>query len=343
MENSLATLLRVLPSRFDVTLLGSSVEVLDYVAKGRSGTSIRLVPPIRGKRDILGITAHIRAVRQLRPDVFHASLGHLYQAQYPLFAAVVTGTPAVAVVHGVFPRTRRRQDVLVRWLIRRVRVVAGVSRFVCRSIESEFRLPPGTAQVLYNGIEDPGLPGSPVELDQVGTTSLGAIGRCAPEKGFDVLLRALVELPDCRLVVLGEGAARPELTRLAEDLGIAGRVEFVGWVDPPWSAQWSFDALVAPSRVEGFGLVAVEAMLAGVPVVASRVGGFAKIIDDGVTGLLVEAEDPRALAAAIRWLTADSERRLAMAKRARDSVDGRFGTEAMARAYEAVFDEARRK
>jgi len=343
MENLLGTLLRVLPPRFEVTLLGSSAEVLGYVARSRPGTAVRLVPPVHGKRNVLAIISQVTALRRIRPDVLHASLGQLYQAQYPLFAAVVNRIPAVAVVHGVFPRNPRRQDILVRWLMRRMLVVAGVSEFVRLSIESEFRLPPGTARVLYNGIDDPCGSTAAVVREEPGTTVLGAVGRCSPEKGFDVLIRALAELPDCRLVVLGDGPARPELARLARELGVAGRVRFAGWVDPPWALKWGFDVLVAPSRVEGFGLVAVEAILAGIPVIASRVGGFAEMIDDGATGLLVEPGDAASLAAAIRQLADDPLERSTIAERARASVAGRFTTDAMARAYVAVFDEVRRR
>jgi glycosyltransferase involved in cell wall biosynthesis len=217
-------------------------------------------------------------------------------------------------------------------LIRHLQVVGGVSKFVCRSIESEYRLPAGSARLLYNGIEDLPLPPPVGEGRSTSAMVIGAVGRCAPEKGFDVLLRAMVELPaDCRLVLLGEGAEQDE-----------DRVQFVGWVDPPWAATWKFDVLVAPSRVEAFGLVAVEAMRAKIPVIASGVGGFVEIIDDGSTGLLVEPGDPSALAVAIRRLSQDPVEHKAMAERAYDSVLGRFSVEAMAQAYVEVFDGIRK-
>jgi glycosyltransferase involved in cell wall biosynthesis len=299
-------------------------------------------PPIdRSGHRVIALGKHARQpLRQIRPDALHANLGHPYQAQYPLLAAFVTCTPAVAVVHGILPRTRRHHDLIARWLVRRVRVVAGVSQFVCQNIESEYRLPPGTARVLYSGVEHFE---TALTRQHAGPAVLGAVGRCAPEKGFDVLIRALAELPDCRLVLLGEGPTLPELTRLAEELDVAERVRFVGWVDPPWTAAWNFDAVVVPSRVEGFGLVALEAMRAGIPVIASRVGGIPELIEDGSTGLLVMPEDPSALAAAIRQLAEDPAQRSVMAKRGAASIVGRFGTEAMAQAYEEVFDRARRR
>ena len=343
METSLSTLLKALPPRFDVTLIGRSVEVLTFVARSRPGTSIEVLRPIRSKTDILAIISQIWRIRRIHPDVLHASLGHSYQAPYVSLAAVITRTRTLAVVHGIFDWSNHPQDALTRWLIRHLQVVGGVSKFVCRSIESEYGLPAGSARLLYNGIED--LPLSPPveEGRSPGATVIGAVGRCAPEKGFDVLLRAMAELPaDCRLVLLGEGAELAELTSLARELHIEDRVQFAGWVDPPWSATWKFDVLVAPSRVEAFGLVAVEAMRAKIPVIASRVGGFVEIIDDGSTGILVEPGDPSALAVAIRRLSQDPVEQKAMAERAYDSVLGRFSVEAMAQAYVEVFDGIRK-
>src|SRR5664280_1029374 len=100
-------------------------------------------------------------------------------------------------------RPRRPQDAIVRWLIRRVRVVAGVSRYVCRSIESEYGLGMGNARLLYNGIESSVDPSPAVASSGDGVTVLGGVGRLASEKGYDVLLRAMTELPECRLVLLG--------------------------------------------------------------------------------------------------------------------------------------------
>jgi len=270
-------------------------------------------------------------------------MGQLFYAQYALLAAVLTRTPTVAVVHGIIPRNSRRQDVLVHRMMRKVQVVAGVSAFVCRSLEEEYGRPKGSSPVLHNGIEDTGLSQVSVQRGDPGTTVLGAVGRCAPEKGFDVLLRAMVELPDCHLVIVGEGPQRDELAALARELGIEDRLTFTGWIDPPWVSAIAFDIVVVPSRVEGFGLVAVEAMLAGMPVVGSRVGGLPEVVTDGVNGLLVEPENPSALAGSIRQLADDPERRKVLAQAGRASMVDRYTTTAQGEAYARVFDETRRR
>jgi glycosyltransferase involved in cell wall biosynthesis len=127
-----------------------------------------------------------------------------------------------------------------------------------------------------------------------------AVSRLSPQKGIDVAVRALPALPeDTTLVVLGEGPERAALTRLARDLGVEHRVFLPGRV--PDVAAWLRRAtlLVHPARWEGFGLGVLEAMLAGLPVVASRVSSLPELVVDGETGFLVAPDDPDTLAAAV--------------------------------------------
>jgi glycosyltransferase involved in cell wall biosynthesis len=339
METSLATLLAVLPSRFVVSVVGTSSEVLAFVTSRRPETTTHLLPVIRGKRDIVPILRCLWVIRQERPDLLHVSMGQLFAAQYALLAAVLTKTPTVAIVHGIIPRASRRKDVVFHEVMRRVQVVGGVSESVCRMIEDEYGRPRGSAPVLFNGIEDIGVTQVPVERGGRGITMLGAVGRCAPEKGFDLLLRALVELPHCHLTIVGEGAERNTLATSARELGISDRVRFTGWVDPPWPAHLAFDIVVVPSRSEGFGLVVVEALLAGMPVIGTRVGGLPDLIDDGVNGVLVDPEDPEALVQAIDGLVREPGRREELASHARASVLERYSTSALSESYARIFDD----
>lgn len=135
-------------------------------------------------------------------------------------------------------------------------------------------------------------------------------------------------------MLMGDGPERAGLEGLGRELGLQDRMTFTGWVEPPWVARQRCDVLVMPSRVEGFGLVAVEALLAGIPVVASRVGGLSEVVEDGVTGLLVPSDDPEALASALRELEGDSVLRAELAERGRADVRRRFSVEAMMSAYD---------
>ena len=131
------------------------------------------------------------------------------------------------------------------------------------------------------------------------------VGHLVPVKALDVLLKAWALLEGDpaapaggRLVLVGEGAERPALERLARDLGIADRVAFLGPLPQLAVADWivAADLLCLPSHAEGSPNVIVEALASGTPVVASRVGGIPDLVDDGTNGLLVTPGDPAALA-----------------------------------------------
>ena len=139
------------------------------------------------------------------------------------------------------------------------------------------------------------------------------VGRLAEKKGVDVLLRALADVPEATLVVGGEGPDDSALRALSQDLGIGGRVRFVGRLsrDQLRCELRRAYAVVVPSLVATDGdqdttpLVMSESMSAAVPVIASRLGGLAERIEPGVTGLLAEPGSPKALAkpCATRWRT----------------------------------------
>lgn len=153
--------------------------------------------------------------------------------------------------------------------------------------------------------------------------TLVALGRLHTNKGFDVLLRALALLPDATLALAGEGPERGALETLAAELGIAGRVRFLGWRQDTGALLKAAEVFVCPSRHEPLGNVVIEAWSAARPVVAAAVDGPRELIADGEDGLLVPKDDPAALAAAIAALLADPQRaaRLAEAGRARFAAD----------------------
>ena len=136
--------------------------------------------------------------------------------------------------------------------------------------------------------------------------------------------------------MIGEGAARPELERLARELGVADRVELPGWSDRPAALLPWFDVFCLPSRSEGFPLSIVEAMLAALPVVATRVGSVAELVVDEETGIVVERDDVDGLVAALGRLR-DSALRAKLGAAGRDRARERYTVEHMARAYERLW------
>jgi len=150
---------------------------------------------------------------------------------------------------------------------------------------------------------------------RAGKLRLLFVGRLDRQKGIDVLFRALQELrEDAFALIIGAPTLRDFATPAAVDNSTS-----LGWMSGPQIETYyrSADVLLVPSRWEGFGLVAVEAMRAGLPVVASNVGGLAEIVADGLTGVLVAPGDHGALAGAIRALSAQQRQRMGVAGRQR--------------------------
>jgi glycosyltransferase involved in cell wall biosynthesis len=146
---------------------------------------------------------------------------------------------------------------------------------------------------------------------------IGWVGRLSREKGPDVLVEAMPLLGETfQLVsVIGEGPEGHGLRLLADELGMADRIRWHGLIPDAARLYSAFDCMVLSSRTEGTPIVLLEAMAAGVPVVATRVGGVPDVIREG-EGLLVPAEDPAALAAAIHYALTDRAEALSRASRA---------------------------
>jgi glycosyltransferase involved in cell wall biosynthesis len=166
-------------------------------------------------------------------------------------------------------------------------------------------------------------------------------------KGIDVLLRALQALARDgfrpRLWIAGEGPERSSLEGLAREAGVADQVAFLGRRSDAADLLGACDVVVLPSRREGLGVAALEAMAAGRAVVASAVGGLAEAVVDRRTGLLVPAEDPGALAAALAELSSDSRLRDALGdagpRRVAESFSAEQMVEAYVRLYQSVLGE----
>jgi glycosyltransferase involved in cell wall biosynthesis len=149
-------------------------------------------------------------------------------------------------------------------------------------------------------------------------------------------------VPDAYLLIVGEGSRRDSLEQWAAAHRVAHRVVFTGRRDDIPAVTSSLDVAVLPSWREAQGLSILEAMAMSRPVVASDVGGIPEMIEDGVTGLLVEHDNPVALAAAIVRLLQDRPFAATIAKAGHDLVHDRFCIELMVKAIEGLYDEGAR-
>jgi glycosyltransferase involved in cell wall biosynthesis len=141
---------------------------------------------------------------------------------------------------------------------------------------------------------------------------------------------------------VGEGPDRAVLEATAAELGVSNRLRLVGWSDDPRAFLPTFDVFVLPSINEGFPLVVLEAMLAGLPVVATAVGSTAEAVEDGETGFIVAPGDVRALVSAIERLLASATLRRSLGEAGRARAERDFTARAMAVKYETLYDGIRR-
>jgi len=295
------------------------------------GIEVRYLPcplPARVPRAIMRFLlelpsafAHWRsAYRQARPQVLHVQCFGP-NGLYALALHYSTRTPLIVSSHGetfaddhdVFATSRFLRGGLVRAL-RDADEVTGCSQVVLEDLAERFGSTRGS--VVPNGVD---LDEAKSRADltfvagsgqaKVGPTVL-ALGRVERVKGFDLLIKAFAraDLPiDTRLVIGGDGRDLDRLRHLAKQQMVGERVEFPGRLsrDEVVSAMAGASVLVVPSRLEAFGIVILEAWRAGVPVIATSLGGPRDVITDGVDGLLVDPEDLDALAGQLSRVISD--------------------------------------
>ncbi len=339
-EIVLGHLLAALGPHVRPTVLGVDPEITARIAAQRPGTPVRLVPPVRGKRDLASMHAHRRAIAAARSDIVQVNLPVPFAEQYTVLAALtVPGVRVVAVEHLPMATGSPLARVLKRATARRLAAHLAVGSGAAREVERLCGLPPGSVRPVPNGVPDVVSSRAGGERPPGPDFVVGAVGRLHRHKGLDVLIRAVAQLPDVRLVLVGDGPERGALERLADALDMRARLTVTGWTDEPRTYLPSFDVVALPSRLEGLPLALLEAMLAGRAVVATDVGSVSDAVVDGKTGLIVPVDAPEAMAAALRRLRNDAGLRIRLGAAARDLVSRRFTPRAMAAAYEKVYEE----
>lgn len=268
-----------------------------------------------------------RLIRAIRADVVHTHLVHA--DLYGAIAGRIRGARVVSTKHNDDPFRTGLFRFVERAIARMEDRVIAITDALARFSIDRVGIPAHKLVTIHYGLDGLPEPWGENAPDEVPGNArvLLSVSRLTEQKGVDVAVRALPALPaDVVLVVLGEGPERAALEALARDLGVADRTFLPGRV--PDVAAWlrRADAYVQPARWEGFGLAVLEAMLAGLPIAASKVSSLPELVVDGSTGLLVPPDDPDALALAIRQLLERPE----LGAAARDRARGEFSVARMA-------------
>jgi glycosyltransferase involved in cell wall biosynthesis len=288
-----------------------------------------------------------QAIRKQRVDVLHLHMAHgtIIGGLVGLFSRVARVVVTKHYVYRALPNLVLRS--LDRLFTNRADAVVAVSGYVRDDLVAN-GAERSRVRVIHNGMDLDAfdrLQAHPPEQLGAGPGELliGCVGNLQPIKGHEYLLRAMPIIaqgfPSARLIIVGEGAEKQRLMDLAKALRVDGAVTMAGFrADVPVIMR-QIDVCVQPSLQEAFGIVLLEAMAAARPVVASNVEGIPEIVIDGVTGLLVPAGEPAAIARAVCALLADRERRMEMGRSARSQVERHFDIRATVRCYEDVYGE----
>jgi glycosyltransferase involved in cell wall biosynthesis len=268
-------------------------------------------------------------------------------------AARRADVPAVAVSRGWTGENCRVRlyEAIARMHLRWMDHVVCVSEAQARKVRRAGGVRPDRVRVIYNAVD----PERFYDPDPVCRTRLlryfrpgckrivGAAGRLSPEKGFGVLIaaaeRVLKRDPSVGFLVLGEGACRARLTRQIERAGLAGAFVLGGFRGDLDRFLPFFDLLALPSYTEGMPNVVLEAFAAGVPVVATAVGGAPEVVEEGASGFLVPAGDAAAMAERICQALASEEQLRDMGLHGRQRVHDQFTFAAQAREYRRLFKD----
>lgn len=237
------------------------------------------------------------------------------------------------------------RNALDKRTIRRPDALAPITNAVAAKLEA-LGAPPERITVIPGSVDADGIRAA-AESESPGFERgpdcryVGTVGRLEAVKGAEVFVRAAAVVAqshrDVRFVIGGAGSLDGDLRAASVALRLSTRLDFLGKVPSAAATFAALDIVVVPSLSEGFGIVAAEAMALGKPVIASRVGGLPEVVEDGVTGILVDPDDPAALASAITVLLSDPDRARAMGEAGRVRVQENFTLERMTAGYLALY------
>lgn len=334
---------------------GWGVEIVSLIPRNdfsellrSSGVSVRSLGIARGRYDPRALLRLIRLLKESKPPVvctfmFHANvLGRV--------AAKLAGVPVIVSSIRNARFGRRWAEILMRWTDWMANVTTTNSALAGKSLSSRGIVAPGRLRVMPNAI-DTRWPKEGTRARSEARAELGAaegesvwlsVGRLEPQKGHDDALKAVEALKGAgeriSLFIVGEGSLEESLESLRNELGLEDEVKFLGYRNDVEDLMAAADGLLLSSRWEGLPNVVLEALVAGLPVVATDVGGVRELIEDGVSGLIVPPGDTRAMAEAIRRVIHMNEMQLDALKRVgQERTSAKYSQPAVIDGWEQLF------
>ena len=296
---------------------------------------------IKGLKQISGAVDQLLA--EFLPDIVHL---HTSQASAFFYTRIPADRrpPTIYTAHdGLMDEIHTNSSLLSR-ILSTVDKIATPSEYIKTRLSHLFPNSDGKLGCIYNSLPPHNAP--PSKNRNSGSNYILALGRLVSEKGFDVFLQAMAKvhatLPEIKAVIAGDGPEARRLHQLADSLGINTALQFTGGIKPEttYSLIENASIVVVPSLwQEPFGLVALQAMQQGRPVVASRVGGLPEIVDHGNTGFLVAPGDSDGLAKSLVELVKSKERAIEFGRNGFERAATKFLWLDCVNAYQKIYED----
>jgi len=292
-----------------------------------------------------------KIIKNEKIDVLHA---HVWNPASCRYALMIKNIPIIITEHDPF-KLSTIKNFFKKSALKRVKKIVTVSennRKVLQDLYPQFA---NKMTVIHNGIdtnwwqsqllrftdEDYKKIKKDIFHAHENTLIITTIAELHERKGIKFLLLAIPAIvekfPNIKFILIGDGPERANLEKLAKKLNITNHVEFLGRQKGIPQLLKSSDIFCLPSRREAFGFVNAEAMITGLPVVATKVGGIPEIVEDGLTGLLIEPENSEALSKALAKLIGSEEKRKKMGQAGHNSILKNFDAKVMAVEYEKLY------
>ncbi len=341
-EQQASYLIRGLAERGHTCVIAGRPRSPFLLANQGAGTVARIEAPFRGEIDLWSAALLARAVHRYAIDILHAHTSHALT--YACLARALARRGKIVASRRV--DFAPRPNAFSRWKYGCADRVIAISHRIGEVLR-EFGVPDSKLTVVHSGVDPARFDVAPLPRSALGVPDdvplIGNVAALVGHKDHATLISAmpvvLSAIPDAHLVIAGDGPLRPEIEGRIAELDIGHAVHLLGFRDDVPQVLRALDVFVLSSKEEGLGTSVLDAMAAGVPVVATAGGGISEMVDHERTGLLTPPREPEALAQAIIRLLRDAELRRSLTAGGVALVHGRFTAEHMVTGNLSVYSE----